>query len=157
MLFIIYICFLVYLCFPLIPGINKLYPQYTEEDKKKRIIAVSVVGAVACILIVLEVFMKKDIFNDTYDMVSAFILTALAVYLNSKSSIGEIFGIVITMTIYLIYNHTNYLKDFRWRNRLQTIPSVKSIITRRRAQSVPSSQIPTNLTSDFTGPVPSTI
>lgn len=160
MLFIIYVAILVYLCIPLIPGMEKLYPQFTEEDRKKRIIAVSTIGAIAGVLIILEVFMKKDIYNDAYDMVSAFILTALAIYLNAKASFYEIFGIVITMTLYLIYNHTNYLKDFRWRQRLPRIPSVQSIVTRRRAQSLPSqpSQLPSDLSSSLpTELTPSTV
>lgn len=165
MLLVIYVCVLIYLCIPLIPGMQKFY-QETEQNRKARIISVSIIAAIVGVLLVLEVFMKKDIYNDAIDMVGTFMLTALALYLNSQFSVYEIFAFAMLMTMYMIYNHTSYLKEFNWRNRLQKMPSVKSIVTRRRAQSLPvtattatqSSQIPTDLTSSLpTDLTPSTI
>lgn len=159
MLFIIYVAILVYLCIPLIPGLDILYKE-TPENKKKRIIAVSTLGAISFVMIVVEFFMKKNLYSDASDMVSAFILTCLAIYINAKTSIYEVFGIVIVMTLYVTYNHTNYLKGFRtWRERVSDNirrSNIQSIVRRRpRAKSLPSSQFPI----DFDGipPVPSTL
>lgn len=150
MLFVIYFVVFVYLCIPLIPGVDKMYNE-SDEDKNKRIIVVSVLGGIAAILFVLEFIMKIKMYNESADMVATFALTVLAVYLNSKFSIYEIVSFVLLMTVYMLYNQTSYLQDFKQKlPKRPTIPSIKSVIfPKKKVESMATNEIQTELTSSL--------